>query len=141
MNKRVLLTVMGSQAVDGEEPQIVELKTEGTMTLEEGNICLRYDQQDESQFGDVTTTLSVREESVALQRSGGLNSTMIFQLGVKNESLYDMGFGSMKLGVITQIIDNQLGERGGTLYVQYLLELDGVPMSENAYEIGVIEQI
>ena len=87
----------------------------------------------------VITTFRVENDRVILQRDGDLNSTMTFIEGEKTESLYDMGFGAMLLGVSSRRVRSDLTEQGGSLFVDYAVEIEHVPVGTNTYEITVWE--
>ena len=60
---------------------------------------------------------------------------MVFVEGVKDESLYDLGFGSLLLGVFTRKIEVALTENGGRLFIDYSVEIEQNQTSRNSYEI------
>ena len=93
MTKDVLIAIRGTQHTDGEEPQVIELTTDGTLTAEDGVLTVSYRESEMTGLDGVITTFRVENDRVILQRDGDLNSTMTFIEGEKTESLYDMGFG------------------------------------------------
>ena len=60
---------------------------------------------------------------------------MVFAEGIKDESFYDLGFGSLLIGICAQKIEVELGENGGRLHIDYTVEIEQSMSSRNSYEI------
>lgn len=135
MKKNVLITVRGTQVTDGT-PETIELITGGTMTGRNGKYAISYEETELTGTAGVTSTfLILNPHRVILTRSGAIKSRMAFAKGVKEESLYDLGFGSLLLGVYTKDIHVDLSEDGGRLYIDYIVELEQTVTSHNSYEV------
>jgi len=135
MKKDVLITVRGTQITDGG-PETVELITKGTMTGRNGKFAISYEETELTGTPGVTSTfLILNPNRVVLTRSGAIKSRMAFVEGIKDESLYDLGFGSLLLGVYTKKIQVDLSEDGGRLFIDYTVELEQTISSENSYEV------
>lgn len=139
MTKDVLIAIRGTQHTEGEEPQVIELTTDGQLTAEDGVYSVSYRESEMTGLEGVVTTFRVENDRVILDRVGELNSTMTFIQGRKTESLYDLGFGAMLLGVQAKTVRADLGEKGGSLFVDYAVEIEHVPVGTNTYEITVWE--
>ena len=135
MKKDVLITVRGTQVTDGG-PETVELITRGTMTGRNGKFAISYEETELTGTAGVTSTFLIfNPQRVVLTRSGAIKSRMAFVKGVKDESLYDLGFGSLLLGVYTRDISIDLSEEGGRLFIDYVVELEQAISSRNSYEV------
>ena len=55
-----------------------------------------------------TTVFRVEPARITLQRSGTLESQMVFALGHEDRSLYDMGFGALMITVLTDRLELSL---------------------------------
>ena len=141
MTKDVLISIRGTQRSEGEEPQIMELTTDGTLTCKGDVITVSYTETEMTGMEGVVTTFRVEGDQVQLLREGSLNSTMTFVEGKKTESLYDLGFGAMLLGISARKVSAQLHDNGGTLFVDYAVEVEHVPVGTNTYEIDVRESL
>ena len=137
MKKEVLISIRGTQKMDGEEPQTVELVTGGTLSREDGVYSVSYVESEVTGMEGVNTTFEIRPEKIILSRSGKLDSTMIFEPGKKNESLYDMGFGALLVGVNARFIESELDDNGGRFAFDYQVEIEHEPIGVNEYEISV----
>lgn len=141
MKQDVLITVRGTQTVPGEKPETVELMTRGTMTGRNGKFAISYVETElTGTAGVVSTFLIFNPHRVILTRDGPIQSRMVFVEGVKDESIYDLGFGSLLLGVYTHRIEMQLSETGGRLFIDYSVEIEQSQTSRNSYEILVETQ-
>lgn len=123
--------------MEGEDPQTVELVTAGTFSRQDGAYLVSYVESEVTGMQGVNTTFEIRPGKIALLRSGSLDSTMIFEPGKKNESLYDMGFGALLVGVNAREIDVQLDDNGGRFTFDYQVEVEHEPVGVNEYEITV----
>ena len=138
MKQEVLITLRGTQTVPGEKPETVELMTRGTMTGRNGKFAISYTETElTGNPGVVSTFLILNPHRVVLTRDGPIKSRMVFVEGVKDESIYDLGFGSLLLGVYTKAIEVDLSESGGRLFIDYSVEIEQSQTSRNSYEILV----
>ena len=138
MKQEVLITLRGTQTVPGEQPETVELMTRGTMTGRNGKFAISYTETELTGTpGVVSTFLILNPHRVVLTRDGPIKSRMVFVEGVKDESIYDLGFGSLLLGVHTRKIEVDLSETGGRLFIDYAVEIEQSQTSRNSYEILV----
>ena len=138
MKQPVLITLKGTQAYGREKPESIELTTRGTMTGRNGKFAISYEETELTGNAGVTTTfLILNPERVVLTREGAIQSRMVFVEGVKDESFYDLGFGSLLIGICAQKINVALTERGGTLFIDYTVEIEQSLSSRNSYEITI----
>ena len=99
MKQTVVLAIRGSQTYADQEPEVIELVTEGWMEFRNGGWDISYEESELTGLAGVTTTFRVEPGRVVLDRKGALNSQMIFEEGVAHESLYQMAFGTLMLTV------------------------------------------
>lgn len=132
MTKTVLLSIQGRQAYPGQEPEIIELVTEGQMAFRDGGWDISYQESDLTGLTGVTTTFRIEAEKVTLTRTGGLRSQMVFRQGVPHESLYQMPFGALMISVCASQVMFDITPEGGFVDLVYSIEI------ENS-EAGVID--
>ena len=120
----VMLTIRGEQHYRGQEPDMVELMTEGELeeTPEGWRIC--YLESDLTGLEGATTTFDIRPGYVVLSRTGAVQSQMVFQEGVRHESLYQLDIGALMVCVCARKIHVNLGPLGGNLDVFYSIEVE-----------------
>ena len=86
-----------------------------------------------------TTAFSIRDDTVALTRTGLINSQLVFQRGRRNSSLYETPWGTMQVDVFTNRLVYQLDSRGGVLEIKFSISVDHQVTGENQFKIRVRE--
>lgn len=124
MSQKVMLSIRGQQAYIDQEPDMIELVTEGTMEYADGGWNIRYEETELTGLAGVTTTFRVEPGKVILSRTGNLHSQMVFQEGYQHESLYDMGFGALMITVCATRIFAQIGDQGGMIDLVYNIDIE-----------------
>ena len=104
MKREVVLSLTGKQTYEGQEPDVIELVTDGTMEFRDGGWDISYEESDLTGLAGVTTTFRVEPGKVILTRTGNLKSQMIFQEGIPHDSLYQMPFGAMLITVCAKFL-------------------------------------
>ena len=132
MKQTVVLAIRGSQIYADQEPEVIELVTEGQMEFRNGGWDITYEESELTGLAGVTTTFRVEPGQVILDRKGALNSRMVFQEGVAHDSLYQMAFGALMLTVKATFVYYDIVPDGGTIDLVYNINI------ENA-EAGVID--
>ncbi len=135
--KPVLISIRGTQKSEGEEPEVLELTTEGQLYDEDGVLCVSYVESAVTGMEGVVTTFHVEPGQVRLVREGAVNATMTFITGERTESLYDLGFGAVLLGITSRRVESTLTVNGGSVFVDYAIEVERVPVASHTYEITV----
>ena len=124
MKQEVVLSLTGKQTYDGQEPEVIELVTVGTMEFRDGGLDISYEESDLTGLAGVTTTFRVEPGKVTLTRTGNLKSQMIFQEGVPHDSLYQMPFGAMMITVCAKFLYFDIVPDGGVIDLQYSIEIE-----------------
>ncbi len=124
MKRPVILSLEGTQYFGDQEPDVIQLVTEGTMEFSDGgwNIC--YEESDLTGLAGVTTTFRVEREQVILRRTGKLRSEMVFREGESHDSLYQMEFGALLITVCAKRIEAKVSDAGGTVELVYSIEIE-----------------
>ena len=124
MKKEVVLSLRGTQTYEGQEPDVIELVTEGTMEFYEGGWNIAYEESDLTGLAGVTTTFRVEPDRVILERTGNLRSRMVFQKDVPHDSLYQMSFGTMMITVCAKYLFFDIVPDGGVVDLLYTIEIE-----------------
>ncbi len=124
MKREVILSIQGRQAYRDQEPDTIELVTEGTMEYRDGGWDIRYEESALTGLEGVTTTFRVEPDKIILARTGRLHSQMIFREGQPHESLYQMEFGALMICVCASRIVAQLCEDGGMIDLVYNIDIE-----------------
>ena len=132
MKQAVVLAIRGSQKYADQEPEVIELVTEGWMEFRNGGWDISYEESELTGLAGVTTTFRVEPGRVVLDRKGALNSQMVFEEGVAHESLYQMAFGTLMLTVKASFVYYDIMSDGGTIDLSYNIDIENT-------EAGVID--
>ena len=120
----MILSICGRQTYADQEPETIELVTEGEMELRDGGWDIRYEESALTGLEGVTTTFRVEPEQIILTRTGKLHSQMIFREGQTHESLYQMEFGALMISVCASRIFVQLDDDGGMIDLVYNIDIE-----------------
>lgn len=120
----VMLSICGRQNYIDQEPEVVELVTEGIMENKETGWEICYKESDLTGMDGVSTSFLVESEKITLTRTGALTSQMVFRVGVPHESLYNMGFGALLITVNATKIQFSLSESGGSVDLSYGISIE-----------------
>jgi len=137
MKQEVVLSLTGKQTYDGQEPEVIELVTVGTMEFRDGGWDISYEESDLTGLAGVTTTFFVEPSVVTLQRTGPLTSRMEFREGVPHESLYQMEFGALMLTVCANKVCYDITENGGTIDLLYSIEIEQTAAGQIEYHLDI----
>lgn len=137
MKKTVILSLRGCQTYLEQEPVVIELVTEGTLSYRDGGWDIQYEETELTGLAGVTTQFRVEPERITLTRSGKLSSQMVFQLGVRHDSLYQMEFGALMITVCASRIMAQLDENGGFIDLVYNIEIEQSAAGEVDYHLEI----
>lgn len=137
MKRKVLLQIYSEQRYEGDESQVSELTTVGTLEELEGAIRLSYEETELTGLQGTTTAFTLYPDKIVLQREGSLRSEMIFDIQKENRSLYDMGMGALMLTVRTMSLVQAMSAQGGFLAVDYDLIVEDSYMGQVSYRIQV----
>ena len=124
MKKSVMLSIRGMQRYPEQDPEVIELVTEGTLEPYKDGWKLKYEESDLTGLAGVTTTFFVAPNKIILDRKGPLCSQMIFQEGVFHESLYQMEFGALMITVCASKVVWDISDAGGYVDLVYGIEIE-----------------
>ena len=137
MDKKAMITIRGTQKTEHEAPETVEFVTAGRLQRYGRKLRVSYEESDLIGLEGVTPAFEVENGRVTMERSGKLNSKMEFVEGKRTESLYSMDMGAMLLGVTARRVVPKLTDSGGSIYLEYGVELEGNYLGLNTYSIEV----
>ena len=124
MERKVVLSIKGRQTYQDQEPDTIELVTEGTMDFVDGGWNITYEESELTGLEGVTTTFRVEPQKVTLIREGKLNSQMVFEEGIAHDSLYQMDFGTLMLTVKATRVYYDIVPDGGTIDLVYSIDIE-----------------
>lgn len=137
MKKAAVLTIRGEQNYQGQDPDVIELVTEGTLEKTESGWKLSYVESDLTGLEGVRTCFHLEPETITLTRTGKLNSEMLFRQGVPHESLYRSEFGALMIRVCATSVRYAVTDQGGTVDVTYSIEIEQSTMGMVRYHLDI----
>lgn len=137
MKQTVMLSIAGKQYYEGQDPDVIELITEGTMEFVSGGWDIAYQETELTGMAGVTTILRIQPGTVTLRRSGKLRSEMVFQEGVAHQSLYQMELGTLLLTVCARQINAQISDQGGEVDLIYDVEIENCAAGIVEYHLDI----
>ena len=137
MKRAVMLSIRGMQRYPDQDPEVIELVTEGTLEKTQDGWTLKYEESDLTGLAGVTTTFQVQPSVVTLTRTGPLTSRMEFREGIPHESLYQMEFGALMLTVCANKVRYDITENGGTIDLLYSIEIENTAAGQIEYHLDI----
>ena len=133
----VILSIRGCQNYMDQEPEQIELITEGILESVKDGWKLTYEESDLTGLQGVTTTFHVEPGKISLLRKGPLCSEMVFEEGQLHESLYQMEFGALMITVCASKVRYQISEEGGTIDLTYAIEIEQSAAGVIEYHLNI----
>ena len=137
MKQDVVLSIRGRQRYADQEPEIIELVTDGTMEFRDGGWDISYEESDLTGLAGVTTTFRVEPGKVTLDRTGTLYSRMVFQEGVSFDSLYQMPFGTLMITVMATSVFFDIVPDGGVIDLVYQISIENSETGAVDYHLDI----
>ena len=142
METNAMIYLKTLQSVEGEEEtDEIELQTKGTFARKNGKFYIIYEESELTGFEDTTTTIKVSDDAVSMTRRGKYNSRMEFRIGEKCLCSYNTPFGVIPVGVNPISVENDLGDDGGNLAIEYILDIDNRDYLTNRLKLTVKKTI
>lgn len=137
MKRKVMLSIQGKQSYRDQEPDVMELVTEGVMEFRDGGWDISYQESDLTGLQGVTTTFRIEPDKVTLTRTGPLRSTMEFQVGKSHDSLYQLDFGALMITVTTRHLFFDILPDGGCINLLYDIEIEKSEGGQVDYHLDI----
>lgn len=133
----VMLSIKGRQTYVDQEPDTIELVTEGTMEFRNDGWDICYEESALTGLEGVTTTFRIEKDRIILDRTGKLRSQMVFREGVRHDSLYQMEFGALMLSVCAERVWAQISPEGGIIDLVYSIQVEQDTAGQIDYHLDI----
>lgn len=138
MKKDVLITVVGSS--DADEGELCEVVTPGRFYEKDGKKYITYEESELTGFPEgMRTTLKIDGRTLTMSRTGKGGTNMVFECGKTHMGHYETPYGSFTVSTTTDSLDISIGETEGSIKVNYFVDINNVPQSENELSVYVRE--
>ena len=132
-----LLNVKGVQKYRDQDPDVIELTTEASLSGEDGVLFLRYAESELTGLRGTDTIFELHRDKVVLRRVGAVTSEMVFIPGQVHQSLYNTEEGALLITVRTTAVEDEMTLGGGTLHVSYDITVEGLGTGQIDYWLNV----
>ena len=140
MDERFLISVLGTQKIDGEIDSI-EVITTGDYKNENGSVVITYPEYSEEDPNIRTdTTVTLDGGRLSIERRGEMSSRLLLEKGKRHQCLYETPMGAMLIGIFTDSITTKLNEHGGEIRASYQLDFNNSAVSNNEFNITIKEK-
>lgn len=136
MEHKVVIDIEGKRSLPGSEPEVIQSVARGSLEDRgEDEIVLTYQEAKGSGLEGTQTTLRIEPGRVTLERTGAVNSQMVFEEGREHPSTYVTPYGAFPMRIRTRKLCIDLDRQGGELTIYYDLELEGAEAGRNMLRI------
>jgi Uncharacterized protein conserved in bacteria len=139
MEKDVVISIRGMQKYENADPDVIELVTAGRLARDGERYTLTYQESELTGLDGTQTAIQVEGEQVIMTRSGEFNTQMVFQEGRRHLSMYNTPYGAMAIGVNTRHLLARMDDQGGSIEVDYTIEVDHALAGRSVFQIQVRE--
>lgn len=126
-----------SVAKTEEDRDETEFFTVGSFSEEEKGFVIRYSENAEIGYESCHVTITVKGESVIIERSAPAPSILTVEKGKKHHCIYGTPYGDFAMGINAFEVKNELSEKGGKLYLRYSIDINSDFVSENELNVNV----
>ncbi|MCS5695521.1 DUF1934 domain-containing protein [Desulfofundulus thermocisternus] len=139
LRKEVLVTIRGTQTNDQGERETIEMVTKANYYQKNRSFYIIYNESEISGLAGTTTSLKAEPSRVILNRMGTAEVKQVFEEGIHHETSYVTPYGSMWIRVLPWKVEVDLTEVGGSINLEYELELCWQRIGYNELSITVQE--
>lgn len=139
MRKDTLVTVKAKQINEYGEEDSQDFFTTGTLFQKKGAFFIVYNESEVTGMAGTTTSLKVEPNRVTLNRMGSSEQKQVFEEGLKHRGNYITPYGGLSVAVLPSRVEVNLTDTGGSIKLEYELEVENQKISDNALIITVRE--
>jgi len=140
MKDNVTIRVIGIQSDLSDEDDTIELITTGSWYQKLGKNYLLYTDTTLLDTVETKTRVTFDTSTVSIIRSGGTNTHLVFETGIRHIIPYETPFGLFEMVSTTKSIEVKGNEHYIDLNVTYHLELNQMDMGLNVFHITATKQ-
>ena len=137
--KDVIIDINSRFNLEEEEEDQLQFTTDGFYLLEGDTACISYFESEVTGMEGTRTSLFVMPDQVVVDREGTVTNRLVFREGLQTSFLYQTPYGETTLGMRTRRIDKDMGEGGGNVDIEYVVDLGHSMVSRNRFQISVRE--
>lgn len=137
--KEVVISIHSVHALDRDEEDTMDFTTDGLYSYDRGVGTLSYFESEVTGLEGTCTSVLVKPDEIVVDRDGSMKSRMVFREGSRNDFVYNTPYGSAAMGVDTRRITKSFNENGGSMEIDYILNMEHVVVTRNRFQLNVTE--
>ncbi len=118
-----------------------EVSCRGIMSEADGVFTLSYDEPADNGMGKTTTVITFHRDApgtVTLSREGEVRSHFVYDEALPRRTyLYETPLMPFEMAIVTKSVVNRMGVRGGTLHLDYKMDMNGSNMERTVLDLLV----
>ena len=121
-----------------DESETVEMRTAATLTEKDGRIELAYDETELTGMEGSTTVLSFEESApgvLTMLRYGAVSTALVFEEGKRHICAYETPYMPFEICIQTKTVRNRMTMDGGTVELDYLVEIHGAKAERTIFSL------
>lgn len=139
---QMLETILDEKKTQQEdEPDRYVFRCDGVMSVKNGSVVIRYEEDDSGGMGETQAEIVLhggRRDMVSIVRTGSVANTLVCERGRRHISAYNTPIMPFQICVFTKECEQNVTlESGGTIYMNYYVELRGTEMQHTKMRITV----
>lgn len=137
MNDNYIISVIGTQTVDGEK-NTIELTTAASYMEKNGRRLIKYREYDPDNGENYAVNIikiESKEKIILVKNNHGNIGQLILESGKRHQCLYDTPVGSMSIGIFTDTVSLDIDENGGKIEIDYTIDFNADFQSDNHMKI------
>jgi len=138
--KNVVISMHSVHGYDTDNKDVIDFCTDGQFFKDGDTSCFSYMETEVTGMEGTRTSVIVKPDEVVIDREGLITSRMVFQQGKKSSFLYSTPYGSATLGISTRRIKHSFNEDGGSMEVDYVMDMEHEMVSRNKIFLRIKEQ-
>lgn len=119
----ILISLDAKFTTEGQEEDSMRLITTGELSKNEEGYIIRYEESIDEDQPPQHVEIAMNQGTVSMNRSGEIETEMVFQKGKRYESRYHTPYGAMEMAVFCTKADYSIDEEDrGEIALQYQLD-------------------
>jgi len=128
MDKKAIISIISNSNI--EDGDTIEVVSPGQYIKLDNGYRAVYEETELSGMEGTTTTLTIKDKEVILEREGTTSTKMVFNEEEPSVSLYNTPYGMLEITVSTSNLSVDMNDEGGELKIDYDMAIAGqMPMN------------
>ena len=138
--KDVVISMHSVMGYDRDDHDSIDFCTDGHFFRDGEVSCFSYLETDVTGMEGTRTSVIVRPDEVVIDRDGLISGRMVFREGEKSSFLYSTPYGTATMGINTRKIRHNFSDCGGSMEVDYVMDIEHEMVSRNKIYLQIKEQ-